>query len=364
MCPPFLPPIRLTRVLDGLELMSRPRRSRITRTKGVCGVRVGQRVSRLLRNGKRVYNGDMESSVRTITVLTLGLLLTLSSCTATPSDTSTSPPTLVATTTTQATTTSSTTTVPAPTTSPTTTTAPVTTSTSSTTTTPPPTTAPDPAPGPVTNLTVGIGGGSGEVMVEWDRGSESDLDHYNLWYSLAPGGAKALLGAVNHDPSTIGSPAYDAGSGRTAYVDFPRAQAEGTECYQVSAVDTASNEGSRTGELCLPVVPPAAVSGFIVGIGGGSGEVFLKWTRSPEPGIDHYNIWYSELPGSTKSLFDTVAHDPGSLSPPAYSIGTTEIGYIDFPRNLVNETQCYQISTVDIDTDEGPRTPERCLSGL
>jgi len=201
-------------------------------------------------------------------------------------------------------------------------------------------------------------------MAEWDRGPEPDLDHYNLWYSLAPGGAKTLLGAVNHDPSAIGAPAYDAGSGRTAYVDFPRAQVEGTECYQVSAVDAGSNEGSRTAELCLPVVPPAAVSGFIVDIGGGSGEVFLKWTRVSEPGIDHYNVWYSELPGATKTLFDAVAHDPGSLEPPAYGIGATEIGYIDFPRNLVNDRQCYQISTVDTDDVEGARTTEQCLSGL
>lgn len=202
------------------------------------------------------------------------------------------------------------------------------------------------------------------MMVEWDRGSGTDLDHYNLWYSLASGGSKALLDTVNHDPSAISPPAYEAGSGRTAYVDFPRAQAEGTECYQVSAVDTGSNEGPRTVEVCLPVIPPNAPSPFIVGIGGGSGEVFLKWTRVSEPGIDHYNIWYSELPGASKTLFDTVAHDPGSLAPPAYSIGMTEIGYIDFPRNLVNDRQCYQLSTVDTDNAEGPRTPERCLSGL
>lgn len=213
-------------------------------------------------------------------------------------------------------------------------------------------------------MTVGIGGGSGEVIVEWDRGSESDLDRYNVWYSLVPGGTKTHLDFVNHDPSAIGPPAYNAGSGRTAYVDFPRAQAEGTECYQISAVDTGSNEGARTGEVCLPITPPSVVSGFTVGIGGGSGEVFLTWVRGPEPDIDHYNLWYSELPGGRKMLLDSVAHDPGALSAPAYNIGGGVTGYIDFPRDLVNDKQCYQIAAVDAASNEGARTVEQCLSGL
>lgn len=245
----------------------------------------------------------------------------------------------------------------------TTSTAPPTTTSSSTTTTAT-TSPPDADPDVVANVTVSIGGGSGEVIVEWDRGSESDLDRYNVWYSLAPGGTKAHLDLVNHDPSAIGPPAYNAGSGRTAYVDFPRAQAEGTECYQVSAVDAASHEGARTAEVCLPITPPSVVSGFTVGIGGGSGEVFLTWTRGPEPDIDHYNLWYSELPGDPKTMLDSVAHDPGSLSAPAYDIGGGVTGYIDFPRDLVNDKQCYQISAVDAANNEGARTVELCLSGL
>jgi hypothetical protein len=216
----------------------------------------------------------------------------------------------------------------------------------------------------VANVTVGIGGGSGEVIVEWDRGAEADLDHYNLWYSLAPDGPKTHLDTVNHDPLAIGPPAYNAGSGRTAYVDFPRAQAEETECYQVSAVDAASNEGARTPELCLPATPPAAVSGFTVGIGGGSGEVFLTWTRGSEPDIDHYNLWYSEFPGGSKALIESVAHDPGSLSIPAYNVGGGVTGYIDFPRDLTDNTQCYQISAIDSADNESTRTTEQCLSGI
>jgi hypothetical protein len=308
----------------------------------------------------------MERSVRTITVLAVGLILGLASCTSSAPDPSPTSTIDVATTTLPAATTTATTpattTIPhSSTTTSTTTTAPPTTTSTSTTTTMAP---PDADPDVVTNVTVSIGGGSGEVIVEWDRGSESDLDRYNVWYSLAPGGPKTHLDIVNHDPSAIGPPAYNAGSGRTAHVDFPRAQAEGTECYQVSAVDAASQEGARTTEACLLTTPPGAVSGFSVSIGGGSGEVFLTWARGPEPDIDHYNLWYSELPGDPKILLDSIAHDPGSLSAPAYNVGAGVTGYIDFPRDLTNDKQCYQISAVDAASNEGARTVELCLSGL
>ena len=233
-----------------------------------------------------------------------------------------------------------------------------------TTTAPTTTTSVDLSPTSVTGLTVGLGGGSGEVIPTWDRGPEGDLDHYNVWYSLIPSVGKALLASVDHDVTTLSGPAYDAGSGRTAYVDFPRAQAEGTECYQISAVDTGGNEGARSAEICLPLLPPGTVSGFTVGIGGGSMEVFLTWSRGPEPDLDHYNLWYSELPGASKSLLAAVGHDPGSLPPPAYDYGGGTTAYVDFPRELANDKQCYEISAVDTNGNESVRTTELCLAGL
>jgi hypothetical protein len=301
-----------------------------------------------------------------IAILAVGFSLGVSACTSTTVDSST---TTASPASTPVPPVSTTVTTPVTTLPPSTTTTkmtPTTTSSSSTTTSTSTTTtaAPNPDPDVVNNVTVGIGGGSGEVIVEWDRRSESDLDRYNVWYSLTAGGSKTHLDFVNHDPSAIGPPAYNAGSGRTAYVDFPRAQVEGTECYQVSAVDTASNEGARTGEVCLPITPPGVVSGFSVSIGGGSGEVLLTWVRGPEPDIDRYNLWYSELPGDPKVLLDSVAHDPGSLSAPAYNVGGGVTAYIDFPRDLTNDKQCYQISAVDTASNEGARTAEQCLSGL
>ena len=236
-----------------------------------------------------------------------------------------------------------------------------TTTTTETTTT---TTTPDFSPVAVAGLSVDIGAGSGEVIPTWDRGTESDLDYYNVWYSLLPSTGKTLLASVVHDAATLFAPAYDAGSGRTAYVDFPRAQAEGTECYQISAVDLGENEGDRSAEVCLPTLPPGAVSGFTVGIGAGSGEVFITWSRGSGSDLDHYNLWYSEAPGGSKTLLDSVAHNPGSLSSPAYDQGSGVTAYIDFPRELTNDKQCYEISAVDTIGTESIRTAELCLTGL
>lgn len=279
----------------------------------------------------------------------LVLVLTAASCGGSPGDTS--PPETVTTTTSP----TSTTTTTAPTT---TTTTPTTTSTTTTTTT-----APDPPPGAVGGLTVAIGGGSGEVIPEWDRNPESDMDVYRLWYSDEPGASKALLAELPHDPSALPTPAYNAGGNRIAYVDL-RAQIEGKHCYQLSAIDTGGNEGPRNTEVCLPVTPPTTPAGFDVGIGGGSAEVMVIWNRIPDPDAASYNLWYSEWPDGGKSLLATVSHDPGSLTGPAYDAGGGRTAYIDFPRMLENDRNCYQVSAVDTAGNESARTGELCLSGL
>jgi len=212
-------------------------------------------------------------------------------------------------------------------------------------------------------LTVEIGGGSGEVIPEWNRNTEPDLDLYRIWYSDDPGASKALLAEIPHDTSALPGPAYDASGGRTAYVDV-RAQIEGKHCYQVSAVDGAGHEGQRSAEVCLPAAPAAAPSGFDVGIGGGSGEVVIIWSRGSAPDTDFYLLWFSEVPGDSKALLATVARDPTALVAPAYNAGGGRTAYIDFPRSLENDLNCYQISAIDDGGNESPRTGELCLSGL
>lgn len=249
----------------------------------------------------------------------------------------------------------------------TTTTAPSTTTTTSTSTTtttvPTTTTTADPPPGAVGGLTVAIGGGSGEVIPEWNRGSETDLSLYRIWYSDDPGASKTLLAEIPHDTASLPAPAYNAGGGRTAYVDL-RAQEEGKHCYEISAVDTGGSEGSRSDEVCLPTTPPATPSGFTVGTGGGSGEVMIYWTRVPDPDAVAYRLWFSELPGGAISLLNTIAHEPSSISGPAYDMGGGQTAYIDFPRAIENGVNCYQVSAVDTAGNESPRTGEACLSGL
>lgn len=298
-------------------------------------------------------------------------LLTITACTTSDPTASTQTSEATSTAATVASSTTSTT-IPTTTSAPsTTTTAPTTTSSSTTTvttsstttTTPTTTTASDPPPAAVGGLTVGIGGGSGEVIPEWDRNSEPDVTAYNLWYSDYPGATKTLLATLPHDPTALPGPAYDAGGGRTAYVDL-RAQIEGKHCYQVSAIDAGGHEGQRSSEVCLPFTPPSVPAGFSVGIGGGSGEVMIAWTRIPDPDAASYNLWFSEWPGDAKTLLASVDHDPTALVGPAYNAGGGRTAYIDFPRMLENDRNCYQISSVDNTEIESSRTGELCLSDL
>lgn len=127
---------------------------------------------------------------------------------------------------------SATTTTTAPTT---TTTAPATTTTAPTTTT---TKAGDPPPAKVTGVKVTVGGGSGEVYVQWAASSASDLDHYELLYSTNPGGAKSHLANV---------------AGATEYIDFPRDLTAGINCYIVRAVDAGGHASPASNEVCLSI---------------------------------------------------------------------------------------------------------------
>jgi hypothetical protein len=72
----------------------------------------------------------------------------------------------------------------------------------------------------------------------------------------------------------------------------------------------------------------------------------------------------AELATRSKVLLDSVAHDPGSLTTPEYTLAGGATGHIDFPRDPANAKQCYQISAVDTASNAGARTVELCLSGL
>ncbi len=248
------------------------------------------------------------------------------------------------------------------TTTTTTTTSSTTTTTASTTTSTTTTTVADPPPGRVQGVVVSTGAGSGEIDISWQRNPEPDVDHYEVWYSQDPGAGKTVVDTVPHDPSQLGGLSQDLGGGRTLYTDITgRTWDEGKSCYQVRAVDTAGHAGPFSAETCLPVTPPSVVTGISVGMGGGSGEIAVIWRRNTDGDIDHYNIWYSLLPGQDKELLTTVPHDPSALGGNSQDMGDGRTMYIDFPRDLIEATNCYQVSAVDTAGNEGPRSVEACF---
>lgn len=94
--------------------------------------------------------------------------------------------------------------------------------------------------------------------------------------------------------------------------------------------------------------PPGKVTGVSAGLSGGSGEIFVSWDASAAADLSHYNIYFSVDPGASKAFLVAL---------PA---GQTD--YIDFPRDLTEGINCYQISAVDDGGNEGALSDETCFS--
>lgn len=159
-----------------------------------------------------------------------------------------------ATTTTEDTTTTEVSTTAEPTTETTTTTEATTTTESTTTTEATTTTAGDTTPpAKPANIYVRMGGGSGEVVVSWDPNSESDLHHYNVYFSYESGDTKTLRTTV--DAGSV----WQSGETQPGFIDFPVDQTNGKSCYEIVAVDSAGNRSAPSSEACFyepPVVVP------------------------------------------------------------------------------------------------------------
>ncbi len=102
-------------------------------------------------------------------------------------------------------------------------------------------------------------------------------------------------------------------------------------------------------------IEPGPVTGLVATLSGGSGEIDVSWTENPEPDIDHYNVWYSELPGGPYELIADPWAGP-SIRPP------DRIYIIDWPRSLTVGDDCYQVSAVNTLDLEGPRSAEACFT--
>ena len=106
--------------------------------------------------------------------------------------------------------------------------------------------------------------------------------------------------------------------------------------------------------------PPGPVSGFHADAGGGSGEIFLTWQASPEPDVDHYNLYSATTAGGPYTLFAAVDHThdqyyEGTLV--QLAAGTR--GYLHY---FVDQRQCYVASAVDVAGGEGPQSAESCAT--
>lgn len=206
----------------------------------------------------------------------------------------------------------------------------------------------DDPPPQVTGLSVTTGGGSGEVAVFWDTSPDLDVVDYNVWYSYVPGGTKTLVvnPYVGPEPTT---------GNRWWIVDWFVSLDPGYDCYQVSAIDMAGQEGPRSAEACFDHVPgpPSQVTGIYATTGGGSGEIAVIWDEVPEADVNDYNVWHSYLPGATKTLLDPD-YGPVPISGNRWEI-------IDYPYALNPGYDCFQVSAVDLSGNEGPRSAEACF---
>jgi len=207
----------------------------------------------------------------------------------------------------------------------------------------------DPPPVAVSGLIVTLSGGSGEIDVSWDPNPDTDIDHYNVWFSELPGPPKTLV----PEPYFFGPDTR--GSGRWYIIDYPRDQTAGESCYQISAVDAGGQEGPRSSEECFDPVPgsPAQVTDVTVGLGGGSGEVYVSWTPNGEGDIDFYNAYFSEFPGGPYTFAISVDE--------AVRDGSSRVFFIDSPRDQTVGKTCYVIAAVDFNEKEGPTSAEACF---
>lgn len=117
-----------------------------------------------------------------------------------------------------------------------------TTSTTTTTTTLTATTVPSThllAPDQVTDVVVGTGGGSEEMMIDWSASGSANLASYELYYSDTLGGPYGHLATIR--------------VGDNFYLDFPRPEAaeKPGNCYKLSAVDAGGHEGPKSVAACF-----------------------------------------------------------------------------------------------------------------
>jgi len=99
--------------------------------------------------------------------------------------------------------------------------------------------------------------GENSVILKWDENTESDFDHYNIYYSMTSGSEDNVVEA--NDSNASGFTVYGLGSLVRYY-------------FSITAVDTSGNESDKAEELIvdtlidsLPPNAPQEISGLLSG---------------------------------------------------------------------------------------------------
>lgn len=150
-------------------------------------------------------------------------------------------------------------------------------------------------PSQVTGLTVKTGSTT-QLNLAWDKNSESDLDHYNIYMGTSPNFAVSL------DSTT------PTGNSDTNSYQSKGLVSSTTYYYKVAAVDNTGNIGplslEKSGTTAVSsssttqdkTAPPKVTGLSVKSVS--SSELKLKWTGVKASDLDHYNIY-----SSTKSKF-------------------------------------------------------------
>jgi fibronectin type 3 domain-containing protein len=149
------------------------------------------------------------------------------------------------------------------------------------------------APAAPTGLTTTAG--DAQVSLDWADGSESDLDHYNVY----------------RDGTQVASPTASnyTDSGLTNGTSYS---------YQVTAVDHAGNESAKsssvstTPQAAPDTTAPAAPAGLTAT--AGDAQVSLDWADSSESDLDHYNLYRgtTKIASPTSSAYTDTGLTNGS----------------------------------------------------
>ena len=152
--------------------------------------------------------------------------------------------------------------------------------------------ATDLPPAAPTGLVAVTGADEGDIDLDWDDNTETDLDYYVVERA--------------DNPSFTGSTTFNVGASQ--YADSGLVPGE-TYHYRVYAVDTGTNQSGPSGAVSAAAadLPPAAPTGLLATSGDADGEIDLDWDDNVEADLDHYVVERADNPSFTGSTTFNVA---------------------------------------------------------